>query len=518
MNRNTTGALYSRLFVCLIISSFWLSPMAYAQDTVNFSSEVYESGGPIKEVRYTSGLTGARQIDKLKNGVWTDYNIDGAVLRTSTYKVDKSTRSTYLHGKMTHYNLYGEVVLIQQFNRGRLISNTCKMPILIFDGRTIIRVSEVDGRLEFSEDKSTQESATNRYKKDKEKALSQLKQFEDEIGNPSLLEPQQFTADYPKNIVTNPSFENHHKINKTIRSVGNKIPGWDEAIASPDFFLDRTSFSGSACFGFRTYSYSNDIEYVLNHLKKPLIKDSLYCFSMKLCLSPASRFAGSEMGVFFGKQKDEVNVNRTMVTPQVVFESEWLLYKSRWMTLQCVYRASGGEKYLTLGTFKEVKNLKRKEVIGNTVETYYYLDDVSLVPIRNMGSCPCTPAAHRKDTINIAPLVQGKVFILHGVQFELDKDVLLANSKDTLQNLFSILLEHPDLRIEIVGYTSDEGSLDHNLDLSQRRAFSVREYLVNQGIEISRMEYRGMGPANPIESNETEEGRSVNRRVEIKVL
>ncbi len=492
--------------------------MAYAQDTVNFSSEVFESAGSFKEVRYTSGLTGGKQVDKLRNGVWTYYNIDGEVLRTTTYKVDKSTRSTYLHGKMTHYNLEGEVVLIQQYNHGRLIKNTCNMPIVIYEGQTVIRLTEVDGNLEFSEDRSTQEAATNRYKKDKAKELAQLQQFEDENGNSSLLEPQQFTADYDRNIVTNPSFEHHPKVDRTIRSVGNKIPGWDEAIASPDFLMDRTSFSGSACFGFRTLSYVNDIEYVLNHLQKPLIKDSLYCFSMKLCLSPASRFAGSEMGVFFGKQKDDVDVNRTMVIPQVVFESDWLLYKSRWMTLQCVYRASGGQKYLTIGTFKEVKNLKRKEVIGNAVETYYYLDDVSLVPIRNMETCPCTPAPYMKDSTKIPTLVQGEIFVLQGVQFELDKDVLLPISKDTLQNLFSILSEHPDLRIEIIGYTSDEGSVEHNLDLSQRRAFSVRQYLVNEGIELSRLEYRGMGPAHPIESNETEEGRSVNRRVEIKVL
>jgi outer membrane protein OmpA-like peptidoglycan-associated protein len=78
--------------------------------------------------------------------------------------------------------------------------------------------------------------------------------------------------------------------------------------------------------------------------------------------------------------------------------------------------------------------------------------------------------------------------------------------------------ESPDVRIEISGHTDNTGSLNTNVRLSQERAKSVVDFLVARGIDLSRLEYRGYGPSQPVAPNDTEEGRSRNRRVEFKIL
>ena len=87
-----------------------------------------------------------------------------------------------------------------------------------------------------------------------------------------------------------------------------------------------------------------------------------------------------------------------------------------------------------------------------------------------------------------------------------------------LDRAVAVLTEFSSVRIEIVGHTDNTGSDAHNLDLSQRRAASVKRYLVDHGVAASRIETRGAGPYEPIDTNRTAEGRAKNRRVEFTIL
>ena len=82
----------------------------------------------------------------------------------------------------------------------------------------------------------------------------------------------------------------------------------------------------------------------------------------------------------------------------------------------------------------------------------------------------------------------------------------------------AVLTDYPDIRIEIVGHTDNEGTTEYNVELSQGRADSVKRYFVAGGIDESRVQTRGAGEKEPIGSNETEEGRAKNRRTEFKIL
>ena len=99
--------------------------------------------------------------------------------------------------------------------------------------------------------------------------------------------------------------------------------------------------------------------------------------------------------------------------------------------------------------------------------------------------------------------------------FEFDKSALTAGAKDSLQQAVTIMKDHGDIRVEIQGHTDSKGSDQYNQALSERRANSVKAYLVSQGIAESRISTRGFGESQPIATNDTAEGRGLNRRVMI---
>ncbi|MCY0991466.1 OmpA family protein [Nannocystis sp. ILAH1] len=107
---------------------------------------------------------------------------------------------------------------------------------------------------------------------------------------------------------------------------------------------------------------------------------------------------------------------------------------------------------------------------------------------------------------------------LEGINFETRSDKIKKGSEKTLDVAVGVLKEFPSLKIEIQGHTDDVGGRDFNLELSQRRADSVKRYLVEHGIEESRVKTTGFGPDKPIDPAKTSKARAKNRRIEFKVL
>lgn len=118
----------------------------------------------------------------------------------------------------------------------------------------------------------------------------------------------------------------------------------------------------------------------------------------------------------------------------------------------------------------------------------------------------------------LTEIKKGAVVRLNSIFFETDKATLLPSSFPELDHLKSLLDHDPKMRISIDGHTDSSGSREHNVELSKSRAESVRDYLIKAGIDQSRMTTTSFGPAKPIATNSTEEGRSQNRRVEFRVL
>jgi len=105
-------------------------------------------------------------------------------------------------------------------------------------------------------------------------------------------------------------------------------------------------------------------------------------------------------------------------------------------------------------------------------------------------------------------------YISHGIQFDVNSDQLKPESMNILSQVADALNKKPALKLRIEGHTDSTGDADKNLDLSRRRAASVKAALVKLGIDASRLTTDGFGQAKPIGSNDTVQGRAENRRVE----
>ena len=105
--------------------------------------------------------------------------------------------------------------------------------------------------------------------------------------------------------------------------------------------------------------------------------------------------------------------------------------------------------------------------------------------------------------------------MLYGILFDTDKAVLKQESDKQLQHIVTLLATNPALKLEIQGHTDNEGSEQHNMELSRKRAQTVQTYLTLYGIDESRIPPRGYGESKPVDTNDTESGRAKNRRVEL---
>src|SRR3989441_1145185 len=134
--------------------------------------------------------------------------------------------------------------------------------------------------------------------------------------------------------------------------------------------------------------------------------------------------------------------------------------------------------------------------------------------------CPGTAPGTRVDAYGcpILFIPERTPVILRGVTFETGRSALKLESHTVLDIVAQSLLDNPDIRIEIAGYTDTTGAPATNLRLSQARAAAVRAYLAARGVAPGRMVARGYGAANPIAPNKTLDGRAQNRRVELHQL
>jgi outer membrane protein OmpA-like peptidoglycan-associated protein len=112
---------------------------------------------------------------------------------------------------------------------------------------------------------------------------------------------------------------------------------------------------------------------------------------------------------------------------------------------------------------------------------------------------------------------RGLIVNMSDVLFDTAKWTLRPGAREKLAKVSGIVLAHPGLKLEVEGHTDSVGSDDYNMGLSERRAQSVRDYLVSQGIAESNVSARGFGETSPVASNDTAAGRQQNRRVELVV-
>lgn len=506
-------------FICL------LSNVLVAQ-WLDYDSAVVRSKGKTKKIKTISRVSGSRSVNHLKKGTWHYFNDEGTVVLSESYRILNG--QSIAHGRFEYFDLDGNLIKSDYYENGRVSNSTyVREGLLLRGNKKYVILKDSIGY--FSESVYTKDGTFIRglnlapgfvpklnATQDRHLALEKL------LGDPVLLEKKPMPSD---NLVPNAGFENS-KLDRSLMSVTDgQVDDWEVASPSPDYFLSRKlAYEDRASMGFRVYSFTNHIEYLRTQLSEPLEAGVTYCVTLRVRLSEESSLISNLLGVYFHDEPWDLDpYNPLLPKPQVVLKNRWLVYKSQWMTLQCSFTAQGGESYMHIGSFKPFEGLHVYSTTGNKYQCYYLIDNISVSATQ---PCSCNmqtdnplpdPQGSAEDSVRTKPEA-GKTWILEDVYFDIDRSELLEKSFVTLDALVQFLEKNPTVHIEIGGHTSSTGSLERNTTLSEERANAVRDYVISKGINPSRLKAKGYGPNQPIADNQTERGRSLNRRVQITIL
>lgn len=332
-----------------------------------------------------------------------------------------------------------------------------------------------------------------------------------------------------KNIVPNGSFENYRKKSSNIRQA---IP-WQQ-VASVDFYQEPVEKDTSVHKGARTGTCYAGLRYQKRYkeflqvkLAEPLHRGTKYEFEMYVRLAHWSNALLKSFGVLFSKggyhgQGDAV---KSCIIDSICKKGGFI-NNYRWFRIKGIYKADGGEKYITVGNFSAEIN---KDMLRISIfklgfkEAYYFIDDVSLckakepaekVEVEYVGSVKIN---EEDSVLQVGAVKVGEKIALKNIFFENGKYYLLPESYVELNKLAQYLIRHPKMEVQINGHSDNSGSKGKNQRVSEQRAREVFEYLIKKGVQ-NKMYFKGYGSTMPIATNETDEGKAKNRRVEFEII
>lgn len=340
------------------------------------------------------------------------------------------------------------------------------------------------------------------------------------------------------NLVPNPGFERfvHPPEGWTYSGsdFGQIVKYWFSATtASPDIygpgvhvprdwankgFGDQKPHQGKCMAGLTLYGCTNGKphcrEFVEIQLAEPLVIGQAYYVEFWVTHLDKS-LQINNLGAYFSvseikRSTDEVLVRDAQVKADNIIAAP----NGKWVKVSGRFIATYEAEYIVIGNFADDFNtlfIAPGEDCFNYA--YYYLDDVLVKKIP-----PFLPVPVKPDDLTRQTLEPGKTIRLKDIYFEFDQYELMPRSFVELNKLLKIMRSNPGLVIEIVGHTDALGDDDYNLELSRRRAQSVVDFLTQNHVSKSRLRLRGEGERRPIASNDSDEGRAMNRRVEFVVV
>jgi OOP family OmpA-OmpF porin len=371
-----------------------------------------------------------------------------------------------------------------------------------------------------------------------------------------------FVCKFPaQNLVPNPSFESYSECPVMItqdRLLG--LNDWYQPTRGSADYYNRCSKkvcgvprnllgymqprTGNGYVGIITYlkekGKKDYREYLEAQLSDRLIKDHQYCVQVHIALARSSLYATSNFDILFSRFVVKSDNDKCLEEiPQLHYQDSLQMSgEQSWKEIKWIYTAEGGERFMVIGNLQKDKKtpatkLPKAETAYDPAnptslqypEAYYYLDDVSVTDITATGKCEWdfVPKPVATDTlvshVPAAPAFElNKKLVLKNIYFDTDHATLLAASDAELDKLYDFLAAHGSLHAVITGHTDNQGTAEHNRLLSLARAKAVMEYLTSKGIAEERLLPAGMGQTQPIAANDTEEGRQLNRRVEILLI
>ena len=303
---------------------------------------------------------------------------------------------------------------------------------------------------------------------------------------------------------------------------------------------DQSALNGDNYAGLRWWSYMNKEprQYLQAKFKKMLKKDQNYCIRYYVSLSDLSKYSADQLGAYVSKimvkKDDESNLTYEAQVPDLRNKLYGDLYT--WQGVCGTYKAKGDEQYLIIGNFAanektntgKVKRPKG-EVRPQLASAYYYIDDVSVFPIKSLSECKCEQIEEtesefifsRKGVINKNLPANDQ---LGGgmVYFKRYSAGIDRSQEAHLNDLVELMKANPTIKLRLVGHTdaseADRVRIRPDLtDLDKDRAMSVKSVFTEAGIAPERITVAGQKAESPADQNEGEVAMSKNRRVEVKV-
>jgi outer membrane protein OmpA-like peptidoglycan-associated protein len=301
--------------------------------------------------------------------------------------------------------------------------------------------------------------------------------------------------------------------------------------------------SGDVMVGIRIYP--NYREFLQIRLPEELEAGKRYYFEMWVHPLSDFKYYTKQLGASFYHRKPHYTSKHYIYQkpPQIrIVDQKGIRLESDtvdWIKLSGTFRSDGSEKYLSVGNFsykRKSDRLKKKDWWIPTFQSisYYLIDDIQLYALENAPLkeqkldplafidstyvLPDTLPYAIEDENYIYTIESKNQLILENIRFEFGSDKLIYSSYRDLELVLEYLNANQSASINIIGHTDNVGDDDANMKLSVKRAKAVYDYFVENKIERERLRYEGRGEKEPIATNETSQGKTKNRRVEIQLI
>jgi outer membrane protein OmpA-like peptidoglycan-associated protein len=371
---------------------------------------------------------------------------------------------------------------------------------------------------------------------------------------------------FAQNLVMNPSFELPTDPNVPItagefnvsRAKGWTMPTKSQAtlyssiptIATLNRAMSKWKFTakeGDNVVGVTTYGVmASDAkkelrEYVQGTLNEPLTIGKKYYVTYNVHFHCEGT---NNIGIYFStKQMKTDSAYRLPVYPQIN-QKKVINYSKDWTTVRDSFIAREAYTHFTVGNFftnlettiesnklnyhkayldnivieeqQDTKNASK--LLDMLVENSPSPTPANTTTTPNNTSNPSTPSVSDPKTSNIPTVLKGEILVLDKVWFQFNASALQTESSAQLNKLVFLMQKRPNMKILVKGHTSSEGGDDYNMKLSETRSLSVKQYLISQGIVAERIASKGFGETQPVATNDTEDGRQRNRRVEFEIM
>jgi outer membrane protein OmpA-like peptidoglycan-associated protein len=292
-------------------------------------------------------------------------------------------------------------------------------------------------------------------------------------------------------------------------------------------FGSQGAVDGSGYAGVVLYSSSKPDyrEYLQVELTRTLNRGEWICAEWWVCAADEAQLITDGVGMHFSSSAPRgIGEGRLELEAQVANPALHMLSdRWSWVKLSDVFRAEGGERYLTLGNFLPAAHLRVMERQDASPQSsrwaYVYIDDVRVRSVVAKEDCSClNPLLAKEVTDPPWQTYQIEHVRWEAVLFEFDSDVLGQEAELQLEIVAEEMRTNRFLVIEVNGHADYIGSDGYNLLLSERRAQSVIQSLRERGVDPNRLKIAYHGSVQPAANNETSAGRQKNRRVEFELL